>query len=99
MCGTECASAMKKRGCGLDRSYRGEEKGETDLDSVQFLDLVRLVDLVQSGLDVDACIQYATRPGLQLCIRGIENHPCRRTYYSVHTGEVLCIRICKSNLR
>lgn len=60
---------------------QGEEKGETDLDSVQFLDLVRLVDLVQSSLDVDACIQYPTRFGLQFCIRGIGNHPCRRTYY------------------
>lgn len=51
---------MKKRGCGLDRSYRGGEGRETDLDSVQFLDVVRPVGLVQSGSDVDACIRYPT---------------------------------------
>lgn len=60
---------------------QGGGEGKTDLASVQFLDLARLVDLVQSGLDIDACIRYPTRPGLQLCIRGNGNHPCRRTYY------------------
>lgn len=38
MCGTESASAVKKRGCGLDRPHRGEV-----MYSVQILDLVNLV--------------------------------------------------------
>jgi hypothetical protein len=42
MCGTESASAVKKRGCGLDRSNRGRGEGGV-MYSVQILDPIDFV--------------------------------------------------------